>query len=55
MPTGGISLANCASYLASPIVAACGGTWIAKSDVIAAGRFADIAKNARKAVAATRA
>jgi len=54
MPTGGLTAKNCAAYLASPIVAACGGTWIAPPDAIDAGRFDDIAANAREAVAATR-
>ncbi len=51
MPTGGISLQNLRTYLASPRVVACGGSWIAPAEVIAAGRFDEIADNARQAVA----
>jgi len=54
MATGCVGVKNCATYLASPIIAACGGTWIAKPDVIDAGRFGEIAENARKAVVASR-
>jgi len=52
MPTGGVTPGNLADYLALGAVAACGGTWIAPSDDIAAGRFERIAERARAAVAA---
>jgi 2-keto-3-deoxy-6-phosphogluconate aldolase len=32
MPTGGISFYNILEYLALPNVAACGGSWIVKSE-----------------------
>lgn len=51
MPTGGINRANLPKYLAQPFVAACGGSWIASTADIAAGRFADIELMAREAVA----
>jgi 2-dehydro-3-deoxyphosphogluconate aldolase/(4S)-4-hydroxy-2-oxoglutarate aldolase len=42
MPTGGVSPANLAAYLALPAVVACGGTWIAPPDAIREHRWADI-------------
>lgn len=49
MPTGGITPANVASYLAIPNIVACGGSWMVKSDDIDAGRFDQIAALARAA------
>lgn len=49
MPTGGINTENLASYLEyAPIVAA-GGTWIAKPDDLAAGRWNEIRDRCKKA------
>ena len=39
MPTGGINAANLASYLAFKRVVACGGSWMAPPDWIAAKQF----------------
>ena len=50
VPTGGISPANLAEYLQFPKVLACGGTWVAKSDLISEGKFDEIVQNAREAV-----
>jgi 2-dehydro-3-deoxyphosphogluconate aldolase / (4S)-4-hydroxy-2-oxoglutarate aldolase len=52
MPTGGISVQNVGSYLAFPKVVACGGSWMAPSEWIAAGDFSRIADEVRKAVSA---
>ncbi|MCG8481645.1 MAG: bifunctional 4-hydroxy-2-oxoglutarate aldolase/2-dehydro-3-deoxy-phosphogluconate aldolase [Spirochaetales bacterium] len=52
VPTGGINAANLAEYLALPNVAACGGSWMVKSDWIAGGDYARIETAAREAVAA---
>lgn len=52
MPTGGISQANLASYLAYDRILACGGSWMVKGDLIAAGKFDEIVKLVRQAVAA---
>jgi len=52
VPTGGVSPANLASYLACGAVAAVGGTWLAKPSDMAEGRFDEIAARARDAVAA---
>jgi len=49
MPTGGISLATLADYLAVPAVAAVGGTWIASRNAIAASDFATVKANAMAA------
>jgi 2-dehydro-3-deoxyphosphogluconate aldolase / (4S)-4-hydroxy-2-oxoglutarate aldolase len=49
MPTGGITAANAASYLAIPNVVACGGSWMVKADDLDAGRFDRIAAVAREA------
>lgn len=51
MPTGGITAANAASYLAIPNVVACGGSWMVKADDLDAGHFEQIAALAREAAA----
>ena len=50
VPTGGVTEANLASYLAVPAVVACGGTWMVKADVIAAGAFDQVETAVRAAV-----
>jgi 2-dehydro-3-deoxyphosphogluconate aldolase/(4S)-4-hydroxy-2-oxoglutarate aldolase len=50
IPTGEISPQNLKSYLEFPKVLACGGTWIAKTDLISEGRFDAIVENAGEAV-----
>ncbi|NQU40002.1 MAG: bifunctional 4-hydroxy-2-oxoglutarate aldolase/2-dehydro-3-deoxy-phosphogluconate aldolase [Lentisphaerae bacterium] len=47
MPTGGVSMANLADYLSEPSVIAAGGTWLAKQDAIAEGRWEEISANCR--------
>jgi len=42
MPTGGITAATLASYLALPSVAAVGGSWMAERDLITKGEWARI-------------
>jgi 2-dehydro-3-deoxyphosphogluconate aldolase/(4S)-4-hydroxy-2-oxoglutarate aldolase len=49
VPTGGISPANLVEYLLFPKTLACGGTWIAKSNLISEGRFDQIMSNAKEA------
>jgi 2-dehydro-3-deoxyphosphogluconate aldolase/(4S)-4-hydroxy-2-oxoglutarate aldolase len=51
IPTGGVSPANLAAYLALPNVAAVGGTWIAPSDRLEAGDLGAVARSAAEAVA----
>lgn len=48
MPTGGVSEANLAEYLALPTVLACGGTWIATKTDIAEGNWTKIRDRCRK-------
>lgn len=45
MPTGGIKPSNVLDYLAIPQVVACGGSWIATPEAIAANDWEGIAKN----------
>ena len=49
VPTGGISAANAASYLALPSVAAVGGSWMVAPELIAARDFAAVTNLAREA------
>ena len=51
MPTGGISAANLAEYLALPSVLACGGSWLTPAAAINAGDYAAITRLAREAIA----
>lgn len=50
IPTGGISAANLADYLALPMVHACGGSWMVKKQLIADEQFATITALAQEAV-----
>ncbi len=51
MPTGGVSTANVADYLAVKEVVAVGGTWLGKAEDIAAGNWEKISETVRQAVA----
>lgn len=53
-PTGGVTTGNLADYLAIPQVAFVGGTWVAKKELIKAGRWDEIAAVAAAAVAAAK-
>ena len=39
MPTGGINAKNVRDYLAYDRIIACGGSWMVKKDLVAAGEF----------------
>lgn len=54
MPTGGVSLKNLKDYLECDKVAACGGSWMVKKDMVSAGRFDEIRKLTADAVALAR-
>ncbi len=54
IPTGGVTEATIGEWLALKQVVAVGGTWIAKTEDIREGRFAEIAKNAAAAVKVAR-
>ena len=49
MPTGGISASNVREYLAYDKIVACGGSWMVKKDLIAAGEFDKIREMVREA------
>lgn len=51
MPTGGVSAANLADYLALPNVLACGGSWLTPASAIAEGNYQIISDLAAEAVA----
>lgn len=53
MPLGGLNPEVTAEYLKSNLVAACGGSWIATSALIAAGDWNRIRDNARRATEIT--
>ncbi len=42
MPTGGVNLKNLRDYLSCDKIAACGGTWMVKADLIKEGKFDEI-------------
>lgn len=52
IPTGGVGLLNLAEYLRIPCVVACGGSWVASAERIAAGDFKEIENAVRGAVKA---
>ncbi|EDY83255.1 2-dehydro-3-deoxyphosphogluconate aldolase/4-hydroxy-2-oxoglutarate aldolase subfamily [Verrucomicrobiia bacterium DG1235] len=49
IPLGGVNSTNLPTYLGTPLVAAVGGSWLAKRDVIAAQDWTTITDNAREA------
>ena len=51
IPTGGIGPGNVQDYLRAPNVHACGGSWMVKTDLIASGKFAEIGRLTKEAVA----
>jgi 2-dehydro-3-deoxyphosphogluconate aldolase/(4S)-4-hydroxy-2-oxoglutarate aldolase len=51
IPTGGIEPANLKDYLNLSAVVACGGSWMVKPELIAAGDFAEIERLTSEAVA----
>jgi len=54
VPTGGIDTSNLASYFALPYVAAVGGSWMVKEDLIAAGEVAELSALCREAATLVR-
>lgn len=48
MPTGGISLKNLADYIASPVIAACGGSYMVTADLIDNQKWDEITKLCQK-------
>lgn len=54
MPTGGVNLGNLRDYLALPVTAAVGGTWLAPKEDITAGNWETVRKRCAEAVAIVR-
>ncbi|NLL83629.1 MAG: bifunctional 4-hydroxy-2-oxoglutarate aldolase/2-dehydro-3-deoxy-phosphogluconate aldolase [Lentisphaerae bacterium] len=52
VPTGGVSARNMADYLALPVVAAIGGSWMVEKSLISGGRWDEIERLTREALAA---
>ncbi|MBO4825125.1 MAG: bifunctional 4-hydroxy-2-oxoglutarate aldolase/2-dehydro-3-deoxy-phosphogluconate aldolase [Lachnospiraceae bacterium] len=50
MPTGGINAKNICDYLAFDKIIACGGSWMVKKDLVAAGKFDEIRALTEEAV-----
>lgn len=48
-PSGGITAETLGSYLSAPLVSAIGGTWLARPDDLAAGRWSEITARCRAA------
>jgi 2-dehydro-3-deoxyphosphogluconate aldolase / (4S)-4-hydroxy-2-oxoglutarate aldolase len=51
VPTGGVSPANLESYLKLDTVAAVGGTWLARKEDLAAGKWAEVRARCQAALA----
>ena len=51
VPTGGVSASNLAQYLASPVVAACGGSWMVARSLVAGKAWGQITRLSEQAVA----
>ena len=50
MPTGGISLKNLADYIKSPVICACGGSYMVTADLIDNNKWDDITELCKKSV-----
>ena len=50
MPTGGISLKNLKEYLSSPVIAACGGSYMVTADLIDNNKWDEITDLCKKSV-----
>lgn len=50
MPTGGVNANNLKDYLDFGKIVACGGSWMVKKDLVAAGKFDEIEALTREAV-----
>lgn len=51
IPTGGINAKNLNTYLSFPKVHACGGSWMVTADLISSGKFDEITKLTKEAMA----
>lgn len=50
MPTGGIGLKNLATYVANPVICACGGSYMVTADLIEGGKWNEITELCKKSV-----
>ena len=50
IPFGGVNAENMSSYLALPLVAAVGGSWLTERELAAAGNWAEITTRTRRAM-----
>lgn len=50
IPTGGVTAENLSDFLALPSVVACGGSWLAPANIVAAGDFDAVENRAREAL-----
>ena len=50
MPTGGVSLKNLKDYLSSPIIAACGGSYMVTADLIDNNKWDEITDLCKKSI-----
>ncbi|MBR0160241.1 MAG: bifunctional 4-hydroxy-2-oxoglutarate aldolase/2-dehydro-3-deoxy-phosphogluconate aldolase [Oscillospiraceae bacterium] len=50
MPTGGVSLKNLKDYISSPVIAACGGSYMVTADLIDNNKWDEITELCRKSV-----
>ncbi|MBQ6972891.1 MAG: bifunctional 4-hydroxy-2-oxoglutarate aldolase/2-dehydro-3-deoxy-phosphogluconate aldolase [Synergistaceae bacterium] len=50
MPTGGISLKNLRDYLSSPVIAACGGSYMVTGELIGGQKWDEITRLCRESV-----
>jgi 2-dehydro-3-deoxyphosphogluconate aldolase/(4S)-4-hydroxy-2-oxoglutarate aldolase len=50
IPLGGVNEKNMATYLADPLIAAIGGSWLAPRELIREGRWSEITQLAKSAV-----
>jgi 2-dehydro-3-deoxyphosphogluconate aldolase/(4S)-4-hydroxy-2-oxoglutarate aldolase len=51
IPTGGVNAGNLRDFLAVPSVLACGGSWMVEPRLLREGRFDEVERLAREAVA----
>jgi len=51
VPTGGVTAANLAEYLASPFTLAVGGSWMVDKPLLKAKNWAEVTRLTRQAVA----
>lgn len=51
VPTGGVNADNLADYLSVDVIRACGGSWMVKKDLVAAGDWEQITRLSAQAIA----